>query len=99
MLKKATQVLPDAQDCQGCARAGSNVDLDGVGHVQGVPSNGSKNSCFINFAKKATQALADAQVCQRWVIAGSHVDLDGVGQVQSVPSNSINNSCLVNVTQ
>ena len=64
--------------------------------MQGVPSNGSKNSCFINFAKKATQALADAQVCQRWVIAGSHVDLDGVGHVQGVPSNGTNNSYLVN---
>ena len=64
--------------------------------MQGVPSNGTKNSCLINFAKNGNQVLPDAQDCQGCARAGSHVDLDGVGHVQGVPSNGTNNSYLVN---
>ena len=64
--------------------------------MQGVPSNGTKNSCLINFAKKATQVLPDPQDCQGCARGGSHVDLNRVGHVQGDPSNGTNNSYLVN---
>ena len=47
-LWSATKGLPDAQVHQDWARAGTHVDLDGVGHVQGVPSYGTNNPCLVN---------------------------------------------------
>ena len=48
LLKSATQGLTVAQVYQDWARAGTHVDLDGVGHVQGVPSYGTNNPCLVN---------------------------------------------------
>ena len=48
LLKNATQGLTDVQGYQDWARAGPHVDLDGVGQVQSVPSNGINNSCLVN---------------------------------------------------
>ena len=53
LIKSATKGLTDAQVDHDWARAGSHVDLDGVGHVQGVPSNGTNNSYLVNFAGEA----------------------------------------------
>ena len=52
LLKSATQGLTVAQVYQDWARAGTHVDLDGVGHVQGVPSSGTNNPCLVNFAQE-----------------------------------------------
>ena len=48
LLNSATQGLKDAQVHQDWARAGTHVDLDGVGHVQGVPSNSINNIYLVN---------------------------------------------------
>ena len=48
LLKSAAQGLTDAQVYQDWARAGSHVDLDGVGQVQSVPSNSINNLYLVN---------------------------------------------------
>ena len=48
LLNSATQGLRVAQVYQDWARADTHVDLDGVGHVQGVPSYGTNNPCLVN---------------------------------------------------
>ena len=48
LLSSATQGLTDAQVHQDWARAGTHVDLDGVGHVQGVPSDSINNIYLVN---------------------------------------------------
>ena len=48
LLKSATKRLTDAQVYQDWAIAGTHVDLDGVGHVQGVLSNSINNIYLVN---------------------------------------------------
>ena len=48
LLKSSTKGLTDAQVHQYWARAGTLVDLDGVGHVQSVPSNSINNFYLVN---------------------------------------------------
>ena len=48
LLNSATQGLRVAQVYQDWARAGTHVDLDGVGHVQSVPSNSINNIYLVN---------------------------------------------------